>query len=317
MSDAVSGSGPSGRAEFDVETPAISGRLHLADGRGPQPAIVLVGETGSGSERDWDGWLAPLVEHGSAVLTFETRESGDGDWRNRTLEAQAAATRAAIDAVRNQPEVDSERVGLLGVSQGGWVAALAAASAAEEGDPNEICAVVTVSGSGVTVAEQERYRITRQLPEEGFSVMETQLARSLLDRRIARLAGGHPVEAVFADERAYASDRWFRTLAAESPDELAYLAHVYAFDPAPVLERVPCPVLGVFGGEDATVPVFESVKRYLESLRGREPDSQVVIVPGADHDLRVTRDGVTERPAMVVETIADWLGRALSAERPC
>lgn len=302
--------------DIPVRSSTVAGTLHLSDVTAPQPAVIVVGEAAGGGNGEWRDWVPPLVERGSAVLTFDPSASAPArdDWESQTLAARAEATLAAVEAIRSQPEIDPDRIGLLGVSQGGWVAALAAAESADTG---EVAAVVTVSGSGVSVAEQERYRINRQLPEEGFSVMETQLARSLLDRRIARLAGGHPPAAVFADERAYASDRWFRSLAAHSPEELAFLAQVYAFDPAPVLGRVACPVLGVFGGDDSTVPVFESVKRYLASLKGGEPQSQVVIVPGADHELRVTREGVSERPAIVLETIADWLGRALAADRPC
>lgn len=308
--------GPRIRAvDFAVQGRTASASLRLAGTPGLQPLVVVVGRRTNGLG-EWDDWLAILRQRGAAVLALDPAPPGrDGDWQSQTLEARAAATRAALAAGREQPEIDPARVGLMGLSQDGWVAALAAVEAGDA--ERRVSALVTVSGSGVTVAEQERYRIDRQLPAEGFSVMETQLARSLLDRRIARLSGGHPPKAVFADERAYSSDRWFRTLAVRDAEELAFLARIYAFDPAPVLARVPCPVLGVFGAEDDRVPVFESVKRYLASLKGGESESQVIIVPGADHDLRVHRGGASRRPTAVLETIADWLGLVLGVERPC
>jgi pimeloyl-ACP methyl ester carboxylesterase len=56
-------------------------------------------------------------------------------------------------------------------------------------------------------------------------------------------------------------------------------------DPRPALERAEVPVLALFGGDDAIVPVEASVTVFEEAVR---PDLlSVVVFPNADHRLQV------------------------------
>jgi pimeloyl-ACP methyl ester carboxylesterase len=74
------------------------------------------------------------------------------------------------------------------------------------------------------------------------------------------------------------------------------------FEPEPVLERVRCPALAIFGKRDALVPVDESVAVFRRAL----PSSQLSIrvLAGADHRLK-REDGtfVEGYPRMLTEWI--------------
>ncbi|MGW5350215.1 alpha/beta fold hydrolase [Streptomyces sp. NPDC004031] len=100
--------------------------LHLPDGDGPHPAVVLVhgGPVPQGAEptpREWPGFVgyARLLAGGGAVgAVVDHRLHGLGDF------ARAAGDVAeAVEAVRAHPRVDADRVALWFFSVGGLLSA--------------------------------------------------------------------------------------------------------------------------------------------------------------------------------------------------
>jgi len=75
---------------------------------------------------------------GVASLRIDFRGSGDseGAWQDTTFTGQISDTLAALDYLATQPAIDVQRMGVLGFSQGGLVAAEAAARDAR------ICTIV-------------------------------------------------------------------------------------------------------------------------------------------------------------------------------
>jgi dipeptidyl aminopeptidase/acylaminoacyl peptidase len=114
---------------------------------------------GSGnSDRDnlWYMWIAhSLVESGVAVLLPDKRGCGKsgGDWKTASFEDFARDARAGVSAARGESDIDPNRVGLLGISQGGWIAPLAATRLPR------LAFLINVSGATVTPNEQLRHEL--------------------------------------------------------------------------------------------------------------------------------------------------------------
>lgn len=70
-----------------------------------------------------------LAEYGIASLRFDFRGSGlsEGDWQDTTFSGQIRDAISALSFLETFPEVDPSRIGLIGLSQGGLVAACVAA----------------------------------------------------------------------------------------------------------------------------------------------------------------------------------------------
>ena len=70
-----------------------------------------------------------LAEYGIASLRFDFRGSGlsEGDWQDTTFSGQIRDAISALSFLEMFPEVDPSRIGLIGLSQGGLVAACVAA----------------------------------------------------------------------------------------------------------------------------------------------------------------------------------------------
>lgn len=110
----------------------LAAHLRCPDG-GPSdgrlPAVVLVQGLDTIKE-SVDVVEASLLERGLAVLTVEQPGSGETRIRGVALtgrDALEAAAHAVADAISHRPELDRERVGVLGVSFGGFVAPFFAA----------------------------------------------------------------------------------------------------------------------------------------------------------------------------------------------
>jgi hypothetical protein len=113
----------------------LRGMLHLPAGalERPAPGVVLFhGFTGNRMESHWMfvKCSRALARAGVASLRFDFYGSGesDGEFREATLRGEIADGRAAVALLRGQTGIDPERVGLLGLSLGGTVAATLAPS---------------------------------------------------------------------------------------------------------------------------------------------------------------------------------------------
>ena len=104
---------------------ALSGSLTLPNGKGPFPAIVLLG----GSERlnrtgiyNWAN-ADKLVQQGIAVLSFDSpgRGKSEGNRWGRTHKERTDDALAAIKTISTRPDINEDYIGLYGTSEGGVV----------------------------------------------------------------------------------------------------------------------------------------------------------------------------------------------------
>ncbi len=122
---------------FSNEGQNIIGTLAMPDGAGPFPvALLLHGFTGSRHELPVVGtedtmfsraarWLG---ERGVASLRIDFRGSGEseGAWEDTTFSGQIADAIAALDYLETAEGLDSGKMSILGLSQGGLVGAATA-----------------------------------------------------------------------------------------------------------------------------------------------------------------------------------------------
>ena len=109
----------------------LRGVLHLPDGPGPAPVVVLLhGFTGHHVEdhRLYVQMGRHLAAAGYAALRVSFYGSGDSDgtFADFTIHTQVDDAAAMLDWLEAQPGINASRIALLGLSLGGAVAALLA-----------------------------------------------------------------------------------------------------------------------------------------------------------------------------------------------
>jgi pimeloyl-ACP methyl ester carboxylesterase len=205
--------------------------LFVPEGDGPFPAAVVI--HGSGPSRRDNGWYLTLAKHfqagGIAVLLPDKRgsEKSEGDWRISSFEDLATDTLAAIEHLRAQETVPLSGIGVIGMSQGGWIAPLVAAQ------DDDLAFLVSMVGSVVTPREQLLYEENYNLRELGF------------------LPG-------ISNMLAYVGSANVRYLA--QPDLYKLIVD---YDPLPYWSNISTDSLALFGADDTNVPSDESARRLM------------------------------------------------------
>ena len=234
-------------AEQDI---GLAGMLFVPEGEGPFPAAVII--HGSGTSHRNNRWYLTLAkflqDNGVVVLLPDKRgsEKSGGDWRSASFEDLATDTLAAVHFLGSQPHVGITNIGIVGMSQGGWIAPIVAS------ESDEVAFVVSMVGSAVTTHEQLSYEENHNLRQAGF------------------LPGiSHLVAAM--------STTWIKHIAQRS-----FWSAVGDFDPLPYWEDVDVSALVLLGSEDTNVPSRESAAR-LYALKN--PRIRVSIYEASGHAL--------------------------------
>jgi dienelactone hydrolase len=229
---------------------ALGGLLFVPEGDGPFPAAVVI--HGSGPSRRDNGWYLTLTQQlqdsGIVVLLPDKRgsEESQGDWRTSSFEDLSTDTLAAIEYLRTQKAVPLSGVGVIGMSQGGWIAPIVASQ------DDEIAFLVSMVGSAVTPREQLLYEEDHNLRESGF------------------LPG-------ISNVLAYVGSANVRYLA--QPE---LYKRIVDYDPLPYWSNMSIDSLALFGADDTNVPSAESARRLM-SLGN--PYIRVKVYDGSGHAL--------------------------------
>jgi dipeptidyl aminopeptidase/acylaminoacyl peptidase len=150
---------------FTCAGATLAGTLYLPTGEGPFPAAVWVHGSGKAERLGFGGDVVPgLIHAGVAVLSYDKRGVGEsggtccpGDGGDFDLLAADAA--GAVDALRARPEIDPDRIGLIGASQAGWVVPMAAVRS------GHVAFVALADGPAVSYGEEHLY--SKLTGEEG------------------------------------------------------------------------------------------------------------------------------------------------------
>jgi pimeloyl-ACP methyl ester carboxylesterase len=128
-----------------------------------------------------------MVKSGFAVLRYDPPGVGSstGDSRHETLNDRVQESMAALHYLQTRTDIHPDRVGLWGVSQGGWVIGMAAAD-----NPQDVAFLISVSGSGVSIAEQQVWGVETQSRAAGLSEADVSkaalFARLLIDWQLSK-----------------------------------------------------------------------------------------------------------------------------------
>lgn len=301
---------------FNSGTVPLAGSLVLpqGQGKGPYPAVVFVHGSGPVT-RDFMGPLAYVfANHGIAVLSYDKRGNGKsgGDWLEAGFEDLAADALAGIAYLKSRKEIAPARIGLLGISQGGWIVPLAASKS------TDVAFAVLISAPAVSPAAQDEARNREEMKIAGSSQEDIDKAMSGYKQQIDGLMSDEGLQWVQGEiqkAKDAGNTKLLSSGGSDNPRFLLWLRGILLYDPLPALEKVKCPVLAVYGELDRGVPV-QNNKDTLESTlkKGGNRDVTVVILPKADHALFECETGsASEFPYLhrfvpgFFDTMLQWL----------
>lgn len=116
---------------FENEGQTLFGMLHHPLPRRKAPVVLMChGFAGNkvGKFRIYVQLAQRLAKAGIATLRFDFRGSGDseGDFSDMTIDGEVSDVLKGLEFLRNEADIDHDRIGILGNSFGGAIAVLAA-----------------------------------------------------------------------------------------------------------------------------------------------------------------------------------------------
>jgi pimeloyl-ACP methyl ester carboxylesterase len=286
----------------------LAATITIPPGKGPFPAVLLI--TGSGAQ-DRDETLMGhkpflvlsdyLTRHGIVVLRADDRGTAmsTGDFATATTADFATDAEAGVAYLKTRREVDKHRIGLIGHSEGGDIAAMVAAR-----NP-DVSYIVMLAGTGVPgtqlvsqqtllLAEDQgapaamAERIAEQEEELLNLAVKEKASPKLADDIRAKLSG------VLPDAQVNAAIKTFTT-----PWYLYFLS----YDPAPALRQLKCPVLALNGSKDMQVPPQQNLPAIRKALAGK-PNVEIDQMPGLNHLFQTAKTGSPDEYAKINETMS-------------
>lgn len=287
----------------------LAGTLTIPAGPGPFPAVLLV--TGSGAQdRDESAFahksFLVLADHlsrnGIAVLRVDDRGIGgsSGSIQGSTTANFAQDALAGVRFLKKHPRIAPDRVGLVGHSEGGIVAPLAASQSPD------VAFIVMLAGTGVPGAEilhrqtelivrasgapEDQVKATVDVMRRQTAAVQTEkdpeklaaTLRTIAQEQIATWSeqerkaagGGDAIEVGIK----FASSPWFRS----------FVGH----DPRPALRQVKVPVLALNGELDVQVSPDQNLPEIEKSLQAAgNRDVTIRQMPGLNHLFQPAKTG--------------------------
>ena len=298
----------------------FAGTLTLPEGDGPFPAALLI--TGSGRQ-DRDEALFGhrpfyviadhLTRRGIAVLRVDDRGKG-GSTRGDDLDGVTTLdfvgdALCGVAYLKSRSEIAGDRIGLIGHSEGGVIAPLAAVRS------DDVAFIIMLAGTGIRgdrLLQMQAELIGKASGTDGEE-LETDL--DLQKRLFAVLLDGNlndedlrsRMEALIRKSPTLSEGEQGEGEIEAAIDQLTspWIRWFLRYDPAPTLEKVRCPVLALNGTLDLQVPCRENLEAIDAALeRGKNGDFTTTELILLNHLFQHAETGAPSEYGKIEETFA-------------
>ena len=201
-----------------------------------------------------------LLEQGYAVLYCNKRGLGGstGNWRKNDFYGRADDAYAAVEYLKSLPEIDDDRIGVSGHSQGGWIAQIVAAK------HDDITFIICLAGPTVGVKEQIYSHDRFQYACEGY---EGEKLEKKIQKRKNSL------------DKSYNLGKNSGIVGAAK-----HLYLIFDYDNDAILKSISCPTLLLFAEYDINVDPKENIDHLNLIFEGQVPSNfQIRTMPKGQH----------------------------------
>lgn len=306
---------------------------------GKYPAVILI--TGSGQQDRNENMMghkpfAVIADHlsrnGFMVMRVDDRGAGKsrGNFKNATSADFAKDVEASLDFLLKRNDVDKNKIGLVGHSEGGMIAPMVVVSR------KEIAFLVLLAAPGYKIAEVMADQNEAILKQSGFSDSAAANYRNFYLQFVPAIANA-PNDSMALAKGVAIFKEW---QAVEHPSVITALTSVPQFstperfvqlfvlqvrgawwkffinyDPQPALKQLNIPVLALNGSKDIQIlpNSADLVKRMLQQSHSK--NFHVEVLPGLNHLFQqcyycvVAEYGQLEETfsAVALKKISDWI----------
>jgi alpha/beta superfamily hydrolase len=302
---------------------SLSGTLTLPKKNGFFPSVILI--TGSGPQNRNEELLGHkpflvisdyLTKKGIAVLRYDDRGIGDskGNFKTATTVDFATDVESAINYLQTRKEINKNKIGLVGHSEGGLIASIVASKS------KDISFIVLLAGTGIQ--GDKLLLLQQKLISRAKGISETDIKKSNQTnvKLFEIVIQSNDNQKFKTDLTNHIKETLKSDTSIEIPNGLTkeefisiqvnqisnpWIQYFIKFNPATVLEKVKCPVLAVNGEKDLQVPSNENLTAIKNALKiGGNENVTIKEFPRLNHLFQECKTGLPNEYAKIEQTFS-------------
>lgn len=301
----------------------ISGTLTIPSKGDKFPAVVLISGSGAQDRNEEIMGHRPflviadyLTRNGIAVLRYDDRGVGKstGDYVEATTADLSTDAMTAVSYLKTLPEIDPDRIGLAGHSEGGIIASMVAS---QSGD---VAYIISLAGNGVggdsllilqskalgiaSGMDKDQLNMVIEVNRKIYDAVKmtdnnialTGILASILSEQMAGIIAMQPQHKEQVENVVK-----MRIDAMTSP----WMKFFIRYNPQTALEKTKCPVLALNGEKDLQVPAKENLEAIKSALeKGGNKNVTIHSLPNLNHLFQECTTGLPNEYASIEQTIS-------------
>lgn len=310
---------------FENEKAGISlaGTLTLPKKEGVFPVVILI--SGSGPQNRDEELLGHkpflilsdyLTKNGIAVLRYDDRGTAmsKGDFKAATSADFATDVESAITYLKSRKEINKQKIGLIGHSEGGLIAPIVASKS------KDVSFIVLLAGPGLQ--GDQILLLQQKLIGKASGVSDEDLQkRELVNKKAFDIVNkSTSIEQLSVDLTNFIKQSLIDNPDSEKPEGMndddfiklqvkqianPWMQYFLKYNPIPTLEKVKCPVLAVNGEKDLQVPPKKNLEAIRKALaKGGNKNVTIKEFPNLNHLFQECKTGSPDEYTKIEQTFS-------------
>ncbi len=301
----------------------LAGTLTLPDKEGVFPVVILI--SGSGPQNRDEELLGHkpflvlsdfLTKNGIAVLRYDDRgiAMSKGDFKTATSADFATDVESAIAYLKTRKEINKNKIGLIGHSEGGLIAPMVASKS------KEVAFIILLAGTGIQ--GDSLLLLQKKLIEEASGINKEDIQKGQSsNRKVFDIVNkSTSLEQLNSDLTIYFKQILKDNPNTQKPAEMSdddfvklqvkqiaspWMQYFIKYNPAAALEKVKCPVLAINGEKDLQVPPKENLEAIKKALtKGGNKRVATKELPNLNHLFQECNTGSPDEYATIEQTFS-------------
>lgn len=300
----------------------LAGTLTLPNKSGFFPAVILISGSGPSNRNEEVFGHKPflvladyLTRQGIAVLRYDDRGTAEstGNFNTATSADFATDVLSAIAFLKTRDEIDANNIGLIGHSEGGIIAPMAA------NQSDDVAYIVLLAGTGIPGKEISLMQSQTLKELRSFEVTDEEAFQRFNERAI-EIASSEKKAAEKREEltQHYKSmETVLQEILPEGTEINAFINQqvntslspwtqfFYNHDPADELRKINVPVLSLIGSHDVQVPAkmnHPPIRQALEEAGNK--NHTIKVLEGLNHMFQESKTGSMMEYAEIEQTFS-------------
>lgn len=293
------------------------------------PVVILI--SGSGPQDRDESFMTQkpflvladyLTRRGIAVLRYDDRGFGEstGNFAEGTTADFATDVLSAIDFLKNHPQIDKSKIGLIGHSEGAIIAPMVANQSKDVGF------IVMLAGT-VTTGKFVSY--TQSIDNRNFPVADQKQFEDYVKEAIDIASSEKETDSVKEELTTfYQNSEMLKSLLPVEVNKEEFIQNLvtvrttpwmryfYNYNPVDEIIKIKIPALALYGSKDTQVSPKYHLQQVKDALAASKSKKQEVVLPeGLNHIFQESKTGLTSEYAQIeqtfapvaLETIGNWI----------